>query len=494
MTSELESKSRELAIKTDELKKSQIQILAAEQEKKNVAERLFETEMNFDMMKEQHDNLSRNLEEALNQNHDLRIAQASRGSPVDSGTQHGLLKQIQDLRAENDNLRRSVNQSDNDLISAESNLVDDQLDSSNKLVDKLKHITKQNEELKEKSETLSQQLIDAMALTSSTPVDIDSLRNENKALRQTLDEMNKQLLGVMTGSSPSSSTTSGARTPNHANHQLQMIKLENQGLHGEIKRLKLMLEHIEEDSPHQTNSRYTPVSHKMLEDQIDSLNQENIKLKAQNAKAAMESDRVKQIEERTASAREEASNLKTRVFYLEDQIRSLHSQQVEKDRAHDAMVQRLREQVKVGDAKSPTNFGVAQSPQLGPSSTRNTDSQGFDQGSSELAREKKALESSLAKAERDLRTRDTQIADLSSQVMSLSSEIERLRAEVSGRGPLSYSDRGASAEVQRMRERVSILEERERHLIESEVEKEKRIRLLEEHVAKIEGEDSLRFE
>lgn len=492
---DLESKTSHLNATTTELRRLENKIVEIEQEKRNLAERLFETEMNLDMVKEQQDTVAHKLEEALNINHELRMQQASRGSPIDSATQHGLLKQIADLRAENDGLRRrSVNQSDDGLVSAESNYMDDRYEGSTQLNDKLQSLTRENEELKQKSDLLSQQLIDVMAMTSSSPADMDHLRSENKALRQSLEEMNKQLMSTMTESSPASTTNSGTKAPAHANHQLQMLKLENQGLQGEIKRLKTMLEHLDDDSSHQSNTRYTPIGHKMLEDQIELLTQENMKLKSENAKNAVVSDKVKQMEERSAAAREEASNLKTRVFYLEDQIRSLHSQQVEKDRAHDTLVQRLREQVKSGDTRSPTNFSVSQSPHLGPSSTRQAENRSPDGGSSDLAREKRALESSLAKAERDLRTKDSQIADLLTQMTSLNVEIDRLRKEVSGKAALSYSDRGSAGEIQRLRERISILEDRERNLMEAEVGKEKRIKHLEDQLAKVEGDDSLKFE
>lgn len=454
--------------------------LMAEKEhsdRKVVAERLFEVEMNYDMVKEQHDSLVKRLEEEMNANQDLKNAIQAKDQHTPSRSQ--------------------------DIVSAVSGYLDDSDHKASieepDLTERLQKLTLDNENLKGKTEELSKQLVNALSLTSTNPDEISKIKAENQALRQSLDELNRQLMdSFMTATHVS--TPSGQNQGHQSaatgqlKHELEMARLENAGLRDELERLQTNISHLADHKPKpQPGQKYSPVAFKMLEDTLKLLEDENLRLKSEKAKITIDAERLKQAEERSTSAREEASNLKTRVFYLEDQIRSLHSQQVEKDRMHDAIIQKLREEIRASG--TPSKLGII-SPQLGPSSslkshTLSKESPGI---SPDFEREKRLIEAKLAQAEKDLRAKDQQITLLKERNDSLAKEIEQYRKETPTAKKPSSASLAIEREVEQLRARVALLEEREKEMLDSEAAKEKKIRTLEDQIVKLEGDDSLKLE
>jgi len=433
-------------------------------ERQTLSERLFETEMALDMAKDNQEAAMKRVEDEIANN--------------------------ERLKQNFETLKKSKAPSMQNSYAAE----DDQDAESQDMVGRLQTVISENQELKKKYDEQSKQILDLLVNTGAGGGDSARLKAENEALKQSLEEMNKQILQFTL--MPSLQSKSFVEEPpkmmhsvSQMNHEVEILKLENEGLKQELNRLNGVVQKLSERPA--SDPKSSPLGIRMLQEQISTLENELAKSRDQRNNSALDAERLRQAEMRLTDIRVENEALKTRCSYMDEQLRMLNSELVKKDSNHEELVNRLREEIKgfreseMKGSFAGSSFGI--SPQIGPSSMMQGKSRMISPvfPDDNFRKEKAVLEANIANLENELRTKDKHISNLTDRINTLNKDIDVLKPNAN----VSSGEGFMKKENILLRERMALMEEREKELLESEAHKDQHIKQLQEQVRRLEEND-----
>ena len=343
----------------------------------------------------------------------------------------------------------------------------------------------EKEALEARNSDLSDQLITVLASKGEVgPSEAERLRRENEAFRMVVDEMNKNSTGGL-----------GRLDDSRAEHEMEILRMEAEGLREEVSRLKGVISQM---SGAKASPKYSPEGYKMLEDQVKALEEEVRREREKAREGKVEAERARQAERASVEAREEAALLRSKVSYFEQQAKDLSGQQALREARSQEMLEKLREEVRtLKEAEHRSSVGTLGSAGLGTSpgylhgfsGERSPHSSQYIVSDATLVREKNMLETALAKAERELRERDKTIVEMKKKADETGGELAKLKkaGESAGKNGGAINQK----ELDMMRQRMHLMEERERELLDSENLKDLMIKELRKQIDEMEKDNSI---
>jgi hypothetical protein len=342
---------------------------------------------------------------------------------------------------------------------------------------------------------------DTLALAKSS-AGIKRLEEENEALRSQIESINaaavnykSQLESQLSKQLQEVSRSYTIREEilvKELQDNLEKSKLRELALERTIEGLKDDLKSQESDlkwnkSPKgdlQNDPLSSPAALKLFRDQVNLLTVENEKLQQDNGNLKVASLRCRDIEIKNTELREEIRLLNNKIGQLQTEIANKSKEVILVQAQGEEMLQKLRDEIRVlkeGEAKreaiddlNPNKFLITNSSQR-PSFNAHSwaKGEGFDQ---KLQEDKLTLETNLAKAENELREKDAFIKVLESKLQDVKSSLQSKGILV----PVPES--ALKKELTLTKERLFLLEARERELLETEKNKDNIIQLLKEQL------------
>jgi hypothetical protein len=403
-------------------------------------------------------------------------------------THGGHLEEAQNLRLEISSLKQQ---------NIETKLKMDDISSLLKQAqDNEKRLEQDNLLLKSEKRTLQDLVQELQTKVYST------VENE-KATKKELDVVKRDLQNIVLQKALAENVAEEAQSEvNDARHYSEMTKMENEGLKMELERVKLILEQMSSPKNEtQPNPKFSAINYKLLEDQVNILNQENSRLRQEKNQAIVDGERLRLTEDKNRDLREEISMLKDRNLYLESELKEKMKHNVVADSANDDMVRKLREEIRQLREKEVKRGPVASG---GPIRIINPIESpvlehynNVERGSSQASTPSKNFDFDIEKLQSQLKEKNLRIEALEDRIDNLTSELEKAHeAQISLKQSFhsNYSNEKvnvaqsqietiAKKENIQLRDRIRILEDRERQLLDSELEKDTLITLLKDRLA-----------
>lgn len=539
---DLDSKEKQISLQSTAFATLESSLSKERQLRQQVSHQLFETELKFEQMKEQKDVLSLKLAEEAKRHSILtggvgngpsRGAQAAAPNPYFHENTLGqgntsvnpdmMQAEISFLKAELDHLKQekqnsSVNSGIQMAVSQDMVPGGHSGDHSENmyLKQRVDGLLVENEALKARNETLSKQLIDVL---SSSKFDshgsgaegeqIQKLRIENSALKEHVEDLNKQLTLMMVApvapqpiKQPESVLAPPRLPRNHSDSQLmgmEVLRMENEMLQQELASLQQMMKTNSNTKPAQ-DQKYSPVAFKRMEDHVSQLNQEieGLRREVSASQTASRQEVSTEPVENVRELREQVLRLSQRESLLENQLRERAEEFSRRERQLADELRKTQDELK-GRKEQPSSTPHLVGSQMGSFITSGLGSpkEGFQSkimmGSGELVRqedflqlrrEKSLLEQKIVELESQLRQKDENLASMSNLVSALHAELDAVRGgDETSRSQITVQGRyGATLETKKelelLRERINLLEEREKEYLQDEKDKDRIIQYL----------------
>lgn len=267
--------------------------------------------------------------------------------------------------------------------------------------------------------------------------------------------------------------------------QVNMLNMENSALQSEVIRLKDDLDRLllEKDQG-EASKKYTAVNFKLLEDQINLLEQENKKINGELVKISSEAELTKGVYLKNNELRSEVELLRKRNEYLESELTQRVREFASLRDSSEETIKNLREELKYlkeRDLKNTSTLsGASGSPPLLGSASNS--SRVIQEAQDEKqAKEKLILEINLAKLEKENRDKEARITSLESRLGDLNRELEKMKmVRKSHQDQLKEEE--LKQENQRLKAEITKLKVREGELSAQDEVKERMISHLQQTI------------
>lgn len=536
---DLDSKEKQISLQTSSFASLESSLSKERQLKQQISHQLFDMELKYDQLKEQKDHLTQKLNEETKRHSTLAQGAGSGGQKgtnfadrqnamneatlghINMTTNPEMMRaEISFLKAELEHIKQE--KSDMSVhsgiqMAVSQDVVTGQISADNSenlfLKERLDGLIVENEALKARNDTLSKQLVDVLSSSKfasqgsgAEGQDNQRLRIENMALQEHVEELNKQLTLLMVTPTPLEGTSSAVLTPppkllrNHSDSALlglDVMRMENEMLQQEVAKFQDMLRGLSHTRGPQ-EQRYSPMAFKMMEDHVGQLNSEIESLRREVSMSQTNSRHVSRTDtEELNTLKDRVAQLTAREEHLEAQVKHNRTEFSKKERELMDQLGRLKEELHhIKENQSHPMKLVTSQPGSFITSGMGSPKGQLQQskvmmGSVEVARsedvqlrrEKILLEQKVVELEAQLRSRDEQIASMSSLVSALHAELDAVRGgDETSRSQLTHGRYGSTLEskkeVELLRERINLLEEREKEYLQDEKDKDRIIQLL----------------
>ena len=360
----------------------------------------------------------------------------------------------------------------------------------------ISELRKENEAVLLRNGEMLSELTTQLANTSRILADNDDLRLQLTQMREAGELMEKQLEEAQ------------SIVPRFK-HEANMLSMENTGMKQELARVTNMLDRMTgKGNPEvQNNPKYSAMGFKMLEDQIMLLSNENQRLKDERAEGVIDGERLRISESRNKDYREEITMLKDRNLYIETELKKELREHSNTGNSNDEMLMKLREEIRMLKEKesrrAPAPMRIVnpvQSPVLEHYTPQRSATMSKSTSHSEkMLKDRVMMEVKVAKLERELVEKALRIEYLEVKLNETTEDLAHLKPfgalgiqpphltsypshdNVEGMTPRSFAvEETSKVENIRLRDRIRILEDRERQFIDEELEKDNLIASLQD--------------